>query len=122
MERKIRKPRTKKQQDCYFDCVLIDDDPLVRTAWKISAARNGKKLALFTCCNDFFKDSEKLSRKAVVYIDSNLGNGEKGEKEAKYIYQLGFNKILLTTSYSASQFGKIPWIAKIINKTPPWDF
>jgi hypothetical protein len=55
-----------------------------------------------------------------IYIDSNLGEGIKGEEYAKQLYKQGFSKLYLTTGYEAGSFSSMPWLAGVIGKTPPF--
>ena len=56
--------------------------------------------------------------KSKIYVDSNLGNGVKGEEIAKQISDLGFENIYLCTGYRSSDFAKMPWIKDILGKDP----
>ncbi len=101
--------------------VLIDNDPLVRMSWKMIASRKGKKLSIFEGMAEFAQASAALDKKSTtIYIDSNLGNGKKGEIEAKTLRALGFEKIYLTTGSPASVFSGMDWLTGVIGKDPPW--
>ena len=53
-------------------------------------------------------------------IDSDLGDGIKGEEIARTIYEKGFKTIYLETGHPPGSFPKMPWIKEIISKEPPW--
>ena len=44
----------------------------------------------------------------------------RGEDYAKEIFDQGFKVIYLVTGYPTSQFGVLPWIKSIVDKTPPF--
>ncbi len=104
-----------------YDAVLIDDDfELIINMWKISAQSNNKKLITFQDPKDFINQIDEVDKNTPIYIDSNLGNGVKGQDIAKLIFDLGFKEIYLATGYQASEFFPMPWIKGIVGKTPPW--
>lgn len=100
--------------------ILIDDDELVRRSWSSVAERKGTLLTTFENVDDFEKEMGHLSKETVIYIDSNLGNGVKGEIYAKKIYDFGIKNIVLTTGYNSAEFKSYPWISEVIGKVPPW--
>jgi hypothetical protein len=55
-----------------------------------------------------------------IYIDSNLGNGEKGEKLASRIYDSGFRNIYIATGDHPDRFSSLPQIKGIVGREPPW--
>ncbi|PWU13501.1 MAG: hypothetical protein C5B49_14650 [Bdellovibrio sp.] len=102
------------------DAILIDDDALARSCWQLKARENGKHLECFSTLNDFMKVAEKYDRKTPIYVDSNLGNGIRGEIAARDIFALGFKEIRLATGYDARDFPNMDWICAIVDKEPPW--
>jgi signal transduction histidine kinase len=104
-----------------YDAVLIDDDPLVLRMWEYSADMQGKKIRTFSKPELFFSIYKEISRETVIYIDSNLGNGKKGEVIAKDIYSEGFETIYLTTGSDASDFSSFSYLKGVIGKAPPWE-
>ena len=55
-----------------------------------------------------------------IYIDSSLRHEMRGELVAKEFFEAGFRTIYLTTGYQKAAFGNMPWIADIVEKSPPW--
>ena len=102
------------------DCILIDDDTLMQLTWKMAAKAAGKEIIVFRNPVDFFKDAGSLDHAIPVYIDSNLGNGIKGEEVAKEIRKQGFSRIYLSTGYAPEDLGDLPWIDGIVGKDPIW--
>lgn len=102
------------------DAVLIDDDPLTRMTWKMTAARLGKKLRSFESVADFLKESDGIDRTTPVYVDSELGNGAKGEVESLKIHGLGFGEVYLATGHGAEKFAGLAHLRGVVGKEPPW--
>lgn len=102
------------------DAVLIDDDPLTRMTWKMTAARLGKKLRSFESVAEFLKESDAIDRATPVYVDSELGNGAKGEVESLPIHGLGFGEVYLATGHGAKKFAGLAHLRGVVGKEPPW--
>jgi hypothetical protein len=99
---------------------LIDDDALVHMTWKVAARSAGVALKPFKNPADFLAICETLPKDTPIYIDSDLGDGQKGEIIAKTIYARGFKTIYLETGHQPGSFPGMPWIKKVIGKDPPW--
>jgi signal transduction histidine kinase len=104
-----------------WDAVLIDDDPLVRKTWKLAAEKAGKKLRAFSTAADFLDEAGSIDRNTPVYLDSDLGDGIKGEVESVRIHELGFGEIYLATGHSPEKFAGLAHLRGVTGKTPPWD-
>lgn len=102
------------------DYILIDDDDLVHSVWKLSAKKNNKNLSTFHTIKDFIDQSEKYNCDAIIYVDSNLKDNIKGEVASKEISDLGFKNIILATGHEESVIEKPEWIIKIQGKDPPF--
>ena len=104
------------------DLVLIDDDEEVIEAWMNKAVLKKKKMVGFSSIEAFLKEAEQYDRKTKIYVDSDLGNGVKGEIASENIAKLGFKQIHLCTgySYNPEKFAKYPWIIKVQGKEPPF--
>lgn len=53
-----------------------------------------------------------------MFIDSDLGDGEKGEVEGERIFHDGFSNLNLSTNFPSSGIHQPAWIKKIITKDP----
>jgi len=100
--------------------VLIDDDSLVRLTWKVAAKNSSVDFQSFSSLEEFLNQKDQFSSSVTIYIDSNLGNGVRGEVVAEQLHKLGFTQIYLATGYEPGQFGHIPWIKGIVGKDPPF--
>ncbi len=98
--------------------ILIDDDPLIRLMWENAAKKEEKKLITYERVSDFIKEEALFSKNAKIIIDSQLGEGLKGEEEAEKIFKCGFKNIILATGYSKEDVNQTPWIKEIRGKRP----
>lgn len=103
-----------------LDAVLIDDDPLARMTWKLSAERAGKTLRAFATLNDFLKEADSIDHATLLYVDAELGDGKKGEEEALRLHGLGFTTIYLATGHAPEKFTGLSHLKGVIGKDPPW--
>lgn len=98
---------------------LVDDDILVREAWKMRARKRGKRVEVFTSGAEIKAKLADLDKNLPLYVDSNLGSGEKGEALAKELFDAGFLTIYLATGYPPSHFPAMAWIKAVVPKDPP---
>lgn len=103
-----------------FDAVLIDDDALARATWRMTAERLGKRLRAFATAAEFFQAAGAIDRQTPVYVDSDLGEGVRGEEESRRIHELGFAKIYMATGHPPSAFSGHAHLAGVVGKEPPW--
>lgn len=98
--------------------VLIDDDKLTHLNWEHYLKLKKYNFRLFYSVNEFLAHSSEIDLNASIYIDSELGDGLKGEVESKKIFELGFNNLFLSTGYTKDSI-KVPnWILEVYPKTP----
>ncbi len=109
-----------QKSDVMKRAVLIDDDELVHMMWKMSAKKHSITLITYSSPTQFLAEQSKITLDTPIYIDSNLGNGIKGEEIAQQLKQLGYREIHLTTGYDAANFGAAPGLTSVIGKAPPW--
>lgn len=100
--------------------VLLDDDSLVRMNWMLAAKRAGKTLKAYADPGALIKEADSIPKRTPVYIDSDLGNGLKGEDAAKNLAALGFTELHLATGHDPASFPHLPHIKSIRGKEPPW--
>lgn len=100
--------------------ILLDDDPLVRMVWKIQAKKNNLPFVEFSNKEDFYIAISSFDKESTIYIDSELGQGIKGEEIVEDIAQMGFQHIFLTTGHDKSHFGEIKGLTDILGKGAPW--
>lgn len=101
-----------------IDIVLIDDDELVHMTWKTAARNARKKLKAYHRPEDFLEDAHDISLETPVYIDSDLGEGVRGESFAETFHAQGFKQIYLCTGFEPSSLRKGQFITSIVGKEP----
>jgi signal transduction histidine kinase/CheY-like chemotaxis protein len=98
--------------------VLIDDDRLVHLNWKTYCKRRGLEFSGFMSINDFMAASASIDKASRIYIDSNLGDGIKGEIESEKIFILGFLNLYIATGYEKDSIQRPAWIKEVFSKSP----
>ena len=98
--------------------ILIDDDKLVHINWSSYCQKNRIPFRGYKSIDDFIADSEIFDEATWIYIDSNLGNGIKGEIESEKIFNLGFQNLFLATGYQKGDIDKPSWIKEVYSKGP----
>ena len=103
------------------DIILIDDDEIVRRLWKYQADRTGLNFSSFASIDEFLNSEHQIHLESFIFVDSNLGEGIKGEVESRKIADKGFQNIYLATGYQENDL-KIPgWIKGVFGKEPQFD-
>ncbi|MCX5792490.1 MAG: HAMP domain-containing sensor histidine kinase [Elusimicrobia bacterium] len=98
---------------------LLDDDMLVHMNWKMAAKAAGVELKAYKTPEDLAAGVDALAKDIPVYIDSELGNGVKGEDIAKDLHEKGFTDLTMATGHGPEKFARLPWL-KVTGKEPPW--
>ncbi|MFY7994335.1 MAG: hybrid sensor histidine kinase/response regulator [Bacteriovoracaceae bacterium] len=98
--------------------VLIDDDKIMHFHWSLYCQKNGVSFKGFKTVDEFLEESFSFDKDVKIYIDSNLGDGLKGDIESERIYLQGFSNLFLATGYHADDIEKPSWIKKIFSKDP----
>src|SRR5690606_4006181 len=109
---------TEVQKQEETEIVFIDDDEIMHLAWKMEASKNKVQLKTYFKIDDFLKEASSHNKAIKIFVDSDLGNGIKGEIESKKIFDLGFTEIFLATGYSPQDIEKPAWIKKVVGKRP----
>ena len=99
--------------------VLLDDDALVHMNWNLSAKKAGIELKAYKTRAELEEGLISLPKDTPVYIDSDLGDGVKGEDIAVALRERGFTNITMSTGHAPDRFSTHPWL-KVIGKEPPW--
>ena len=100
--------------------VLLDDDILVHMNWKMSAKNAGVALKAYKTPEEFSAAAGSMPKDTKIYIDSELGNGARGENIAKALHNEGFTDLTMATGHSAEKFARLPWL-KVAGKEPPFN-
>lgn len=100
--------------------IYIDDDKYLRMAWQKRALEKKIILHTFDSVNKFLEVADSFEEETPIYIDSDLGEGQKGETLSEQIYIKGFQNIFLATSLDGLDLNRYPWIKALVNKDPPF--
>lgn len=99
--------------------VLLDDDSLVHMNWKTAAKSGGVELRACRTRAELEAVLPGLPKDTPIYMDSDLGEGEKGEDIAKTLRKRGFTDLTMATGHGPEKFSHLPWL-KVTGKEPPW--
>ncbi|HBA60378.1 MAG TPA: hypothetical protein DCZ92_06105 [Elusimicrobia bacterium] len=99
--------------------ILLDDDMLVHMNWKMAAKAAGVEFKAYKTPPEFYAAIEALPKDTPIYIDSELGDGLKGEDIAKDLHAKGFTALTMATGHAPEKFAAHPWL-KVAGKKPPW--
>jgi hypothetical protein len=92
----------------------------VRLNWEVTARSKSLYLAAFADPEAFLKAVDSFSKETPIYLDSELGDGVKGEDIAKGLHAKGFTHLFLATGYDPQFLPDMPWIKNVVGKDPPW--
>ena len=98
--------------------VLIDDDKLIHWRWSEFCKINGLILYSYFSVDEFVRVQEEMKKGDIIFLDSDLGNGLKGEIVGEQIFQLGFANLYLSTNYPKDAITKPLWIKSVLTKNP----
>lgn len=99
--------------------VLLDDDALAHMNWRMAARAAGAELKACKTPAELEAALSGLPKSTPVYIDSELGDGAKGEDIAKGLHDKGYTDLSMATGHGAENFAHLPWL-KVAGKEPPW--
>jgi signal transduction histidine kinase len=100
--------------------VLIDDDILVRKNWEFSAKKKNIELDIYDNTESFIQNMDKYDFDSEIYIDSELGENNKGEDLARNLHEKGYKNIYIETGHSFEKFKGLKYIKAVISKEPPF--
>lgn len=108
------------QKKWVADAVLIDDDEIIHRTWQLVARSKDKTLLSYSSVQRFQNDAELIDQRTPIYIDSYLGEDERGELIARGLFEAGFQKIYLITGHHQNEYPQMDWILDILGKEPPF--
>lgn len=98
------------------EIVLIDDDKFTHLNWRRSAKNIGISLHSYYSVDEFLDVANIFKTEVPIYVDSNLGDGQKGEVLSEKIYKLGFKNIYLATGSRKEDIEVPYWIKQVQGK------
>ena len=103
------------------DLILIDDNTDFTSSLQYKAEFSAKKLVVFNSICEAERYIGTYKRDSLIYVDSHLNHGMKGELYAKVLFEMGFTNIHLYTGYESDVFdvAQMYWIKSIVKKDTP---
>lgn len=103
----------------YQKIIHIDDQPLIRKAWVKYFSEIGIEVCSYTSPSDYIKNKNLNFADSPVFIDSNMGDEEKGELFAKKLNIEGYSKIYLSSGdFTSIKLTDFPWLCGAFGKRP----
>jgi signal transduction histidine kinase/FixJ family two-component response regulator len=96
--------------------VLIDDDSFTQMSWQKQAKAKGYHIYSFYSVQDFLDSNLSLDKSTPIFIDSELGDGLKGEVLSEAIYKLGYKELYLATGTTPDDIQLPFWIKNVGGK------
>lgn len=101
--------------------ILVDDDELVRLTWESVAKKNKINFSSYSTTGQLVEVIDQFSlNETIFYLDSQLGNNERGEDFARFLHAKGFKSIYMTSGNSADFFQELNFLKGVKDKSPPW--
>lgn len=100
--------------------LLLDDDMLVHMNWKLAAKTAGAEFKAYKTPEELMATVDALQKDTSIFIDSDLGDGIKGENIAGELHDKGFTDLSMATGHGHEKFSHLPWL-KVHGKEPPWE-
>lgn len=98
--------------------ILIDDEKLCHWRWSEFCKKKGLTFYSYFSIEEFITINEKFKKENIIFLDSDLGKGERGEVDGEKIYKLGFYNLYLSTNYPKGAIAKPKWIKSVLSKDP----
>ncbi|MCW5590069.1 MAG: HAMP domain-containing histidine kinase [Legionellales bacterium] len=103
-----------------FDLILLDDDPLIRTAWEFSAKLENKKIKTFSHFKELEQALPFFEKFIPIYLDYSLSEELTGTMVAEKLASMGFTELYLATGFEGYVNFQVPaCIKKVVSKNFP---
>ena len=100
------------------EIIHIDDEELLRRAWKKYFNERGIAVHSFSSPTEFLALDQSLATSSPVFIDSYMGAEERGEDFAKKMFDNDFQYIYLASNDASHiEISNYPWIKKTMGKS-----
>lgn len=80
------------------------------------AERDQKICRTFSSMDDFLVAAHLISKATPIYLDSDQGDGERGQDYAPLIREMGFERIVLATAFADLHGTSLPGIDEVTGK------
>ncbi|RYZ88388.1 MAG: HAMP domain-containing histidine kinase [Proteobacteria bacterium] len=96
--------------------VFIDNDELNRYVWSTRAQQAQINVVIFESVQEFIKSPQKFPLDTPLFIDSDLGDGVRGESFGPQLNALGYSRIIIATYSDTSKAQQLPFIERRVSK------
>lgn len=104
------------------DCVLVDDNALVRMNWEGHAAEAGQKIFTFETTHELFDHLKWCGPKTKFYLDQNLKDGTLGLNVARQLKNKGYKELYIASAFDAEDLNLPDGLVKgCVGKKPPFN-
>lgn len=100
--------------------ILVDDDKYIRYSWTVKAQESGIPIHTYSTIKEFLEKKDIFHKHSEIFIDSDLGDGIKGESFLADLYSCGFERLNLETGSDASAFQDFTHLNSIVSKSFPY--
>lgn len=100
--------------------VLIDDEKTYAINWNLIGNPKGFHVVHYSSHEDFIKEQTRFERETFIYVDWYIDLFTDSLEFTKQLFDLGFKNIIITTNAPGLDVSDMPWIKRIIDKSPPW--
>jgi FixJ family two-component response regulator len=101
-------------------CVLIDDEPVVRLSWSLTAKRQAQPFRAYQKPQELFAESATLDRSTPVYVDAHLADEVNGIEIARCLFDAGFQKVYVATGGVKNVDAELYGLSGVVGKEPPF--
>ena len=102
------------------DCILIDDNFIVRRTWETHGRSLGIYVQTFLSYAHFCAFKPVFDLKTPIYVDFHLKD-ETGLQVTKSLSEMGFKHLNIVTGDLAEDLPAMPWVEKVfLSKSPPF--
>ena len=99
------------------DFVFVYNEEMIRMTWALGASISELRCKVFSSIDELLVAAESISKNVPIFLDSNLGQGIRGQDFAQILREMGFRKIFLATSYAELHGTKIDHIDAVVGKS-----
>ena len=106
-----------------YDCVLIDDDEIIRATWALAAKKTGRRLLTLGTFATFGEHESQLDRAIPIYVDYSLNHQSDGTSIIEQLLTAGFTHLYIETGYDAADVDRRTrsLLKDVVGKAPPWE-
>lgn len=105
------------------EVVLVDDEEIVCSHWEHRFRQARRAIRIFRDPSELVKETDTILHSATLFIDKNLRRKTSGLLFSKYLFELGYKNIYISTAEHFRPDSIPAWILGFIGKTPPhWLF